>query len=54
LATFARVEAAVSQLPHARVHLDSIASLGSRFDTVEDGSFVVEIGVADSPLMVSC
>jgi|GEM_PF-5186140 len=53
-ATFARVDAAIRQLPHAQPDHDSMTSAGSTYYTVEDGFHIIEVEVADSPIQVSC
>lgn len=53
-ATFAQVDELVRNLPQSKPDCDSILMKGSSYYTVEDGSHVIEIEVADSPVTVSC
>ena len=53
-ATYTQAEEAVRRYEHARPDHDSIASRGSAYYTIEDGSHVIEVEVAASPVRVSC
>lgn len=53
-ASFSQAEGAVRRLLHARPDRESIASRGSCYSTVDDGSHVIEVEVAEAPVRVSC
>ena len=53
-ATFAEADEAVRRLPHACLDEGALATRGSSYYTVEDGTHVLEVEVAPSPVRVSC